>query len=804
MPFIHPAIFWTGLAAASIPLIIHLLNRRRFRVRDWAAMRFLIESVRRSRRKIRIEEIILLALRTLAIVLLAIAIGRFTGCSAMNVIPGSEKGSSSTVYVLDDSASMNQKAGSGNLFAAAVADLTDQLRKSPQGDKVAILLTSQAGASEAFLNPTFVEKTIIDSAVTRLQGLKPSDARVRLSDALISAGALLANDAGKSRQVVLISDCRKVDLSRSSGEAIRKAFADLRSQHINVVTIDYGRPARNNLTVESVELVNRFAVASQPIQVRVCVRNNGQQRVENVPIDVTLQYPSGSELAAIAVPSVAIDKIDPQEARSVQCQLTIPQAGPAVISAKAPPDELENDNIAYLSLEARPHVRVLVVDGSYDLANPNSGESWFFSYALDPSRDGGYGTRVETVSPESLGGVRLEDYDLVAMMNVASLTVGKNGNGGHASGAAPTMETSSSSSSGEDVKEPAPNSTVANGEGQLAALERYVAAGGGLMIFPGDDINLEFYGQTDKDATRGRFYNNGRGLLPLPLGGRVGEPSSYGKYYRLDPKSLANDDILGTLAAIALAGQDATRLIRFYAFSPAAEVGSLAVAADVKPPLVLARFNDPRNCPAVISKQFGKGSVVLFCSSASLAWNDWPGDEVGTYIATMNDACNAIARAQNGDLTGRVQQSLLMDVPPELRDAKATLKTPLYPQEEMVSLVARQVNAHSVLRYDRTSQSGVYRLGLEMPDKTVRDVLYSRNVEPAEGQLEPGRQQEISAAMGASEKDYIYIDRSGSTAAGATLASMNDTKEYWLWAMGAMLVLLAAETVLAQRFGHYS
>ena len=81
MPFINPWVFWTGLGAVSIPILIHLLNRRRFRVKDWAAMKFLLESIRKNRRRLRIEELILLALRCLAIVLLALAVARFTGCS---------------------------------------------------------------------------------------------------------------------------------------------------------------------------------------------------------------------------------------------------------------------------------------------------------------------------------------------------------------------------------------------------------------------------------------------------------------------------------------------------------------------------------------------------------------------------------------------------------------------------------------------------------------------------------------------------------------------------------------------------
>ena len=102
MPFIHPWIFALGAGCVSLPIIIHLLNRRRFKVKPWAAMQFLLESVRRNRRRLQIEELILLALRCLILLALAAAVSRFTGCSAMANLPGST-GSYASVFVLDDS-----------------------------------------------------------------------------------------------------------------------------------------------------------------------------------------------------------------------------------------------------------------------------------------------------------------------------------------------------------------------------------------------------------------------------------------------------------------------------------------------------------------------------------------------------------------------------------------------------------------------------------------------------------------------------------------------------------------------------
>ena len=64
--------------AVSIPIIIHLLNRKRFRVVTWAAMRFLLAAQRKNSRKMRLEQLILLGVRCLMVLLLVLAMASVT------------------------------------------------------------------------------------------------------------------------------------------------------------------------------------------------------------------------------------------------------------------------------------------------------------------------------------------------------------------------------------------------------------------------------------------------------------------------------------------------------------------------------------------------------------------------------------------------------------------------------------------------------------------------------------------------------------------------------------------------------
>src|SRR6188768_1575676 len=73
---VNPWIFVAGAAAISVPIIIHLLNRRKFRIVDWAAMDFLLEADKKNRRRVRLENLLLLLLRCLAVFLIGLLLAR--------------------------------------------------------------------------------------------------------------------------------------------------------------------------------------------------------------------------------------------------------------------------------------------------------------------------------------------------------------------------------------------------------------------------------------------------------------------------------------------------------------------------------------------------------------------------------------------------------------------------------------------------------------------------------------------------------------------------------------------------------
>src|SRR3954463_1669478 len=86
LTFLNPWFAAAGVGLVSIPIIIHILNRQRFKVVTWAAMDFLLRAMRKNRRRMKFEQILLLATRCLLVFLIAFALARpLAGCSRQSL-----------------------------------------------------------------------------------------------------------------------------------------------------------------------------------------------------------------------------------------------------------------------------------------------------------------------------------------------------------------------------------------------------------------------------------------------------------------------------------------------------------------------------------------------------------------------------------------------------------------------------------------------------------------------------------------------------------------------------------------------
>src|SRR5688572_13873860 len=141
MDFLAPLML-VGLAGAAVPIVIHLIGRRRAPVRRFAAMDFLLGTNRRVARRLRLRELLLLAVRVLACLAIPLALAKpFVACSASGFTVA--RGPQAVVLVVDNSFAMGWRRGEESLFEKAKVDARKVLDElGPEAD-VAVVFTAE-------------------------------------------------------------------------------------------------------------------------------------------------------------------------------------------------------------------------------------------------------------------------------------------------------------------------------------------------------------------------------------------------------------------------------------------------------------------------------------------------------------------------------------------------------------------------------------------------------------------------------------------------------------------------------------
>ncbi|MGA0867641.1 MAG: BatA domain-containing protein [Planctomycetota bacterium] len=462
LAFLHPLVLW-GLPLAAVPIIIHLLNRRRFDTRRWAAMEFLLRAMQRNRRRLRMEQWLILALRTLAILLLVLLVARPQWS-------GGAIGGSAThhIVVLDTSASMSHRGGADTAFDRGVTTLEDlaaNLAETASGDFLTLIRSDRVDEPLLALAP--IGPDLPRRVRDTLGGGTASDLGLDVPAVLdgLAAASAAAADVAPQVEHVLITDLRRRDWLGADGAvvpSVRNWLAELDPERARFTLLDVGSRDARNLAVTAVRLDGRTCVAGLPARIAIDVTNHGPESANPTEVNVEI----GPSRFAVPVPEVL-----PGETVTVRFEQTFRTPGWHGVHCALPEDRYAPDDARSLAVEARRAVRVLVVDGD-PATEPEDAESFFVAVALDPGGDGASGVEARVVADhefETLSETDLGEHDLVWICNVARI-----------------------------------------GPELAARLESYVDAGGGLAIWLGDRVDLGAWHET--------MWRGGQGLLPLPLG----------------------------------------------------------------------------------------------------------------------------------------------------------------------------------------------------------------------------------------------------------------------------------------------
>src|SRR5437879_6049337 len=226
--FLNPAYAIAGAALISAPIIIHLINRMRFRRVRWAAMEFLLKSQKRNRRRLIIEQLLLLALRCLLVLLAVVLVSRYLGLS----FGFFQQQNTLHVVVLDDSLSMadhwREEGKTRDCFETAKELIIKEIARNAAQARSAqhlVLLTLSEPATLRF-DQRLNDETIRELQ-QRLDDLKCTALHLDLLRGVEAARTLLEKNPQDRRLLHLVSDFRRQDWSEPEVAGLSRALEGL-------------------------------------------------------------------------------------------------------------------------------------------------------------------------------------------------------------------------------------------------------------------------------------------------------------------------------------------------------------------------------------------------------------------------------------------------------------------------------------------------------------------------------------------------------------------------------------------------
>src|SRR5437867_3191124 len=226
--FLNPYTMVAGAALVSSPIIIHLINRLRYRRVKWAAMEFLLKSQKRNRRRLIIEQLILLMLRILLVLLVGLLLARFL----WDALAFTRPQNTLHVVVLDDTPSMGDawraEGVAKNTFDTAKAAIVDEIaRGAAQARTPQALHLIRLSALDA---PFPVERLNEDSIAelqSHLADLKPSALHVDLVAGVKKAKEIFDQNPNARHVLHVVSDFRARDWAGGSADALQQEVVAL-------------------------------------------------------------------------------------------------------------------------------------------------------------------------------------------------------------------------------------------------------------------------------------------------------------------------------------------------------------------------------------------------------------------------------------------------------------------------------------------------------------------------------------------------------------------------------------------------
>lgn len=806
------------LAAAAVPIIIHLINLTRFRKVDWAAMEFLLRAYQKTRRKMQVESLIMLLLRIAAVILIALALFPM-GCERISDWAGDELGLSSgglntdaplhLVLVLDNSASMGYESESQSAFDRAkqyALTVVDSLE--PNRDRVTIIRVSDLYVPPGLGGTVLSDEEAARSRrrrIAQLSSMNLEGARREIAATQVAAvdtnvlaafreAARVAEGTpeGDAVGMVVISDFYRAGwgevakdgpVNSDFAAAAMAINARLQKGGTRMIFYDAGHYWPQNVAITDVRVGERIVGAGMEATVYVDIAYlTSSTREERKSVRLKYRVDGGTEK-----PFSAPIELAPGDIRQ-NITLTL---SPAELALKEDeqktgasrnieifteqPDGLKMDNARNLVVHVVPNIPILVVNGSPH-PDPEKDETFYLETALgiSSSRIEGESGDGETVriTPNRVISMRAEqlaavdsflDYRLVVLANVRDLP-----------------------------------------ENVVGKLTEFVEAGFGLLIFDGDQVDFQKYNSA--------LYQDGKGLLPARLGRPAGSEDPIAEHYGLAPGN-RDHPVMRLFTETPdnvsiITNPRSVRNWRTLTLPEGPEVDPLRPASS------LIDINAPDGAqPLVVERPYGRGRVVYIGTTAGEKWNDlWRSAdglplflylEIASYL-TQNEA--RYSNLSVGEPYRRVLR--VTDIAPQytVRDPSGTTTELVSTAEDNLKLLefagTAQPGVFAVTALERT-EGGEFRkkwqerfaVNIESRESDVSKIRPAdTQASESEADAESGRQVQDALAEAMGFDTFLFMRAGDELGDGGAIGGDEGDRE-WMWLAVFGVMFLVFETL---------
>ncbi|MCA9097707.1 MAG: BatA domain-containing protein, partial [Planctomycetaceae bacterium] len=559
MSFLNLAFLW-GLPLLGVPVAIHLLSRRRQAVVKWGAMQFLMDSSIRRRKIWRLDDLILMLLRVLAVALLVFALARPLWHGS-NLAGGSSR---DVIFVWDTSLSMDRKLKGGTPFEKMLERTEDLFADLGPTDTLRGMVTVGRGewlTSEPDSANDKQKQTLLD-------GLKKTGITEGEADWFACLGTALrvsVPQQARARVVVVLSDGQAHGWRREDQASWlnliklpEEAKVPTAIEIYNVIGVT---PPAMNLAIDKLNTTRRLIGKGETVTLEADVRNHGYTPVETA----TIEWKLGEK----SIGKSTVGPLGVGQATKATLKHVAGNAGIERLSCRLEvPDELGGDNEQSLILETIDHVPLLLVDDSTE-EDPLKTDRGYILAALGqdksgkPTPSGESIFQVTTISTAELEGRTLSEYRGIMFANTPSLD-----------------------------------------DAAVSKLTDYVRQGGGVWLALGDRTKPEDFNR--------QLYRFGGGLAPLPIEPAKGDLERREEFLTIHPPPKEHPATI-LLSDTQRLDIDRVKVFQRFPFAPAPTRGDVPVLLQSGTGEAMA-----------IEGFLGRGRVIVQGTPMGVRWSNLP------------------------------------------------------------------------------------------------------------------------------------------------------------------------------------